>query len=226
MADILGSALEDYMQGDREAFLLVHTSYSEIETMPVQLFFRNHAQMPELERYALQLCKGTILDIGAGAGSHALVLQERGLQVTAIDISPAAVSIMQKRGVAQAIQADIFTFTSPPFDTLLLLMNGIGVAQDMDKVKLLLKHFKTLLKPGGQILLDSCDVNYLEGENIYKSYVGEVTYQFEYKGQRSEPFGWLYLDILSLKKITKEAGYHCQIVYEAGEAYLARLTVV
>ncbi len=226
MADILGKALKDYVHGDSEAFLLVHTSYGEIETMPVQLFFREYTDMPALEKYALQLCRGIILDMGAGAGSHTLVLQQQGLQVVAVDISPFAVAVMKERGVLQAIQANAFTFTAPRFDTILLLMNGIGIAQDMDNVHSLLKHFKVLLKPGGQILMDSCDVNYLAAENIYKTYVGEVTYQFEYKGEKSEPFGWLYLDIPALKKIAKSANYQCQIIYEEGEAFLARLTSV
>jgi hypothetical protein len=147
-----------------------------------------------------------------------------GIEVVAMDISPLAVQIMQQRGVSSAVAGDIFTFAEKPFDTILLLMNGIGIARDMTQVKHLLTHLKTLLLPGGQILLDSCDVNYLAGENIFQSYVGEVTYQFEYKGKKSKPFGWLYLDAPTLRKVALSSGWQCQIIYEEGEAYLARLT--
>jgi SAM-dependent methyltransferase len=225
MADLLGRALYDYLKGDQEAFLLVHTSYGEIDVMPLAVFFREYEQMPALEKYALSLCKGRVLDAGAGAGSHAIVLQNRGLDVFALDISPKAIEVMQQRGVKKLAAGDLFTFTSPPFDTILLMMNGIGIARDMQQIDHLLKHLKTLLLPGGQILLDSCDVSYLSGENIYQNYVGEVTYQFEYKGEKSEPFGWLYLEAVALKKKAKTAGWQCQIIYEEGESYLARLTL-
>jgi SAM-dependent methyltransferase len=225
MADVLGRAMKDYLEGDKEAFLVLHTSYGEIEAMPVNVFFRDYEQMPALEKYALSLCTGRVLDAGAGAGSHSLVLQKRGLSLTALDISPIAVEVMRQRGVRQVVAGDLFKLSLEPFDTILLLMNGIGIARDMKQVKYLLKHLKTLLLPGGQILLDSCDVNYLDGENIYQHYIGEVTYQFEYKTEKGDPFGWLYLDVKTLKKTARASGWQCQIIYEEGESYLARLTV-
>jgi SAM-dependent methyltransferase len=223
MSDILGKALSDYVNGETEAILLVHTSYGEIDTMPAGVFFRDFSQMPDLEKYMLSLCKGKILDAGAGAGSHSLWLQKKGLEVTALDISPAAVHIMQQRGVHQAICGDIFTYTGPKFDTILLMMNGIGIAGTIQGLRKLLKRFKKMLNPGGQILLDSCDVSYLEESNIYTHYIGEVTYQFEYKGQKGEPFEWLYLDIPTLQEVAAKEGWHCQIIYEEEETYAARL---
>jgi 2-polyprenyl-3-methyl-5-hydroxy-6-metoxy-1,4-benzoquinol methylase len=223
MSDILGKALSDYMKGDTEAMLLVHTSYGEIETMPASVFFRTETQMPDLEKYILSLCKGKVLDAGAGAGSHSLWLQEKGLEVWALDISPAAVQIMQQRGIRQAMCGDIFTYTGEKFDTILLIMNGIGIARTIKDLKKLLRRFKKMLNRGGQILLDSCDVSYLEEANIYTHYIGEVTYQFEYKDQKGEPFEWLYLDISTLQDIAVEEGWHCQIIYEEGETYAARL---
>ncbi len=223
MSDILGKALGDYVNGETEAILLVHTSYGEIETMPASVFFRDTSHMPDLEKYMLSLCKGKILDAGAGAGSHSLWLQEKGLEVTALDISPAAVQIMQQRGVHQPICSDVFTFAGGKFDTILLVMNGIGIAGTIQGLKKLLKCFKKMLNPGGQLLLDSCDVSYLKEANIYTHYIGEVTYQFEYNEQKGEPFGWLYLDISTLQKIATKAGWHCQIIYEEDDTYAARL---
>lgn len=224
MTDLLGKALYEYIHGENEATLLVHTSYGEIETMPASVFFRSYSQMPDIEQYMLGLCKGKVLDAGAGAGSHSLWLQTQGLEVWAVDISPLATDVMKQRAVHHAVCADIFTFDGHKFDTILLIMNGIGIAQNIEKLKELLNHFKTLLNPGGQILLDSCDVSYLEEANIYSRYIGEVTYQFEYRGEKGTPFEWLYLDIAELQKITNRAGWHCQIIYEEAETYAARLT--
>lgn len=226
MTDILGQALSDYTQGDTDAFLLVHTSYGEIETMPASVFFRSESHMPDLEKYMLSLCRGKVLDAGAGAGSHTLWLQEKGSDVTALDISPAAVHIMQQRGVRRAVYGDIFTYTGATFDTILLIMNGIGIAKTVRGLRKLLRRLKKILNRGGQILLDSCDVSYLEEANIYTHYIGEVTYQFEYKNQKGEPFEWLYLDTDTLHKIASEEGWHCQIIYEEDETYAARLVRV
>jgi SAM-dependent methyltransferase len=226
MSDPLGNALTDFWHGDKEATLLVYTSYGEIEAMPASVFFRNKTQMPDIELYMLDLCKGKILDAGAGAGSHSLLLQERGLSVCALDISPLAVQVMHNRGVQHAICGDIFTFTHSPFDTILLAMNGVGIAKNLSQVKILLLHLKTLLKPGGQLLLDSCDVSYLEETNISAGYVGEVTFQFEYKGQKGEPFEWIYINIPTLKRIATRTGWQCQIIYQESEAYAARLMLL
>ncbi len=216
----------DYWQGNKEAHLLVHASYDAIETMPVHTFFRGEQQLPLLEQYALNLCRGRVLDAGAGAGSHSFLLQKRGLDVSALDISPLAVQVMQERGVRHAICGDIFDFAAAPFDTILLLMNGIGIAQNLEKLPRLFKNFKKLLRPGGQLLLDSCDVSYLREDNEnYDGYIGEITYQFEYNHTLGEPFGWLYLDAAKLNKIAKQTGWHCQIIFEDENGqYLARLT--
>ena len=80
--------------------------------------------MPNWEQKALEACYGEVLDIGAGAGSHALHLQNIGLDVTAMDISPGAIEIMQSRGVENIVHGSIWDFTNRKFDTLLLLMNG------------------------------------------------------------------------------------------------------
>ena len=193
--------------------------------MPVSVFFRDKLDMPDIELYMLDLCKGNILDAGAGAGSHSLLLQKRGLSTLALDVSSLAVQVMQKRGVKQAVCGDIFTFEAPPFDTILLIMNGIGIARNLKQLRLLLNHLKTLLKSGGHILLDSCDVSYLEETNISSGYIGEVTFQFEYKDQKGTPFEWLYIDIHTLQHTATELGWQCQIIYQEADAYAARLVL-
>ena len=120
--------------------------------------------MPELEVLALQQCRGSVLDVGAGAGCHALALQRRGLQVTALDISEGAVEAMQRQGVRQVLRQDIFQLKGAAYDTLLMLMNGIGIAGTLEGLERFLEHAKTLLRPGGQILLESSDILYMYEE--------------------------------------------------------------
>ncbi len=226
MKDILGKALYDYHHQQTPGKLWIHNQYGPKEPMPVEAYFRVEDDMPDLEWSALNECRGKVLDIGAGAGSHVLELQERGYDVTALDISPLAVEVMQQRGVKEALAGDVFKFTGERFDTLLLLMNGIGLGGDLTGLENLLQHFKTLLAEGGQVLFDSSDVAYLyEGKIPETGYYGEIAYQYEYKGHKTDWFNWLYVDMNTLNDVATRAGFEVEILYEDEFAqYLVRLT--
>ncbi|HUH33982.1 MAG TPA: class I SAM-dependent methyltransferase, partial [Daejeonella sp.] len=150
--DIFGQALLDYTQGTLDSKLWLHNNYGSPEEMPVDIFFRSEPEMPELELMAISLCKGKVLDIGAGVGSHALILQDKGFDITALEISASACQIMEARGVRKVINADIMQFSGAKFDTLLLLMNGIGLTGDLAGLSNFLNHAKTLLNPGGALI--------------------------------------------------------------------------
>jgi SAM-dependent methyltransferase len=224
--DVFGNALTDqYLHAEAET-LWLHNSYDEPEEMPLDIFFRTPEEMPELELVAINLCQGKILDIGAGAGSHALLLQEQKKEVTAMDISPAAVRIMQQRGVRKVINGDIKQYSSERYDTLLMLMNGIGLTGSLEGFKSFLNHAASLLTEKGQLVFDSSDIAYLyEGiERPSAGYYGQVSYQYEYKGQKGNWFDWLYLDQETLISIAATCHWDCKIIYEdMQDQYLARL---
>lgn len=230
MSDIFGQALYDYYKKQSPDKLFLHSSYADdVELMPVDIFFRKERDFPELEFIALALCDGKVLDVGAGAGSHSLHLQKKGFDVTAIELSATACDIMRERGVKKVIHGNIFDYSEEKFDTLLFLMNGIGLAQTLDGLISLLEHCKTLLHPGGQLLFDSSDINYLYNERLPKPkdrYYGEIDFQYQYKGKRGGRFGWVYVDQETLTAIAQENGWVVQIVFEDGhDAYLVRLSL-
>jgi len=224
--DIFGEALQDqFIKGTTET-LWLHNSYDAPEEMPVDIFFRGPEEMPEIELKALALCRGTVLDAGAGAGSHALWLQQQKLEVTALDISEKATAIMKQRGVKQVLQQDLFSLKGQQFDTLLLLMNGIGLTGSIAGLQDFLQWSKSLLKKDGQLLFDSSDIAYLYQDIAFpqNKYYGEVAYQYEYKQQKGKWFNWLYVDQAMLLKLAKEAGWQCEIVLEDEyDQYLAQL---
>ena len=226
--DVFGNALQDQFSNNTADTLWLHNSYDEPEEMPVDIFFRTEEEMPDIELEAMDLCEGRVLDVGGGAGSHALILQERGFDVVAIDLSTAAVEIMQKRGLKYAIEGDIFSYTGEKFDTLLFLMNGIGLTGTVDNFKTFLNHAKTLLNADGQLLFDSSDITYLyEGtEKPSDKYYGEVSYQYEYKGEKGDWFNWLYIDPQLLKQIARESGWECHLLFDDGQdQYLAEMRI-
>ena len=117
------------------------------------------------------------------------------------------------------------------FDTILLLMNGTGIAGKIEHLPALFHRLKALLNPGGQILIDSSDLKYIyENEdgsfdiNLNGAYYGEVDYQMIYKDVKGDRFDWLYVDFPLLKSIAETCGLHGELVAE-GEHYdyLARI---
>lgn len=232
MKDLFGKALLDYFHSPGEQQLLTWTSLTEEDPVAIAYFFRNFYTMPEIEQRALCLCRGSILDIGCGSGSHSLYLQnEKGLKVTALDQSFGAVEVAKKRGVHHCSQTSILDYHQERFDTLLLMMNGLGVAQDFDGVLPLLNHLKTLLLPKGQILLDSSDLIYLfekeeqEEWRTAEPYYGALDFGIEFQGE-TEEFPWLYLDYNHLTQFAELAGLRCEkIVDGPNYDYLARLSM-
>ncbi len=231
--DPLGEALTDYLNQPTDAVITVHSDIADDEYLAVSHFFRDENSISELEKTALATCQGRVLDIGAGAGSLALLLQVRGLAVTALDISPGAVHVMKQRGVQQVREGNVLDFEDNSYDTLLMLMNGIGIVGNLDGLTAFLEQAKTWLAPGGQLLLDSADILYMyedeEGScwiDLNGAYYGEVTYQMEYKNRAGHPFPWLFVSFDILSDYAKAVGFECELLYtDENDQYLARLTV-
>lgn len=231
MQDPFETAFYAYLNGDMRAEVLVHCNKGDDEIISISYFFRDHSAMPELEKKALSLCSGKILDIGAGSGSHSLHMASLGLDVSSLDISPGFADVMQKRGLKNVINSDIFDYREGKYDTLLMLMNGIGFTKTFNGVSRFLKQAKGMLNPGGQLLLDSSDLLYLYEDddgsytiNLNDRYYGEVEYIIEYNNVKGKPFDWLYIDFDNLTMIANEAGFKCELIFEDDHFnYLARL---
>lgn len=227
--DIYGQALSDQYRGKLKNKLWLYNSYGQPEDMPVDIFFRPEADMPEMEIIAMDLCKGKTLDVGAGVGSHVLILQSKGIDVTALDISEKACEIMKHRGVKKIVNADVLQYTSEKYDTILLLMNGIGLCGDISGLRYFLDYIKNLLLPKGQLIFDSSDIAYLykPDEFISSNYYGEISYQYKYQKVKGIWFKWLYVDFDTLKSIAEKGGWECEMIYEDDmDQYLVKLVLL
>lgn len=234
MLDLFGQAILDYQTNNAPAPLITATSISDEDEMDVAYLFRPYDLMPKIEQKALQLAFGKVLDVGCGAGSHALSLQnDRNLDVTAVDISENAIKACELRGIQNVKVVDILDLESEvKFDTILLLMNGTGIFQTLAKVPVYLQKLKSLLHPGGQILIDSSDLIYMfdddeDGGKWIPSngYYGELTFTVQYKGETELPFPWLYMDYNTLQNAAFANGLQCKLISEGEHFdYLAQLT--
>lgn len=222
---LLGVALREYQETGVDHGLRVECSAAEPWDMPVEHFFRGEADLPPVERTALRLCEGSVLDAGAGSGTHALVLQAMGHPVTAIDILPDAVKVMRARGLGDAQVADIFTFGGGPYDTVLMLMNGIGIVGDLDGLDRIFAALRRLLIPGGRVLFDSTDLAVRGGRRGRRGrYGGEVTFKLTYHGVDGPTFPWLFVDSETLADAALRSGWSGEVVYQEPDGhYLCRL---
>ena len=224
--DPMGRAILDHVkrQGRAVDRLRVLSPMFEEDELPMQTLFRQYNDMPEIERMALDLVEGKTLDVGAGSGCHSLILQQMGVDVTAIDISPLSVEAMKQRGVKNVFEQDFFSLEER-FDTILMMMNGIGIVGTLERLPVFFQQLDRVLAPKGQLLCDSTDISYVfedENGNIdYPDtgrYYGEVSYRLQYKDTIGEPFSWLYVDADTLRKIAEENGYAVEVIAE-GEHY-------
>lgn len=228
--DPIGKAITDFSRSKRPDDIIVCSEICEDDIIPIEVLFRNEDEMPELEVLALQHATGKILDVGAGAGTHANYLQNMGKDVTAIDISEGAVTFMQTQGL-KSKKINFFDLKDEKFDTILMLMNGIGIAGTLSNLEKTLEHAKSLLNPGGKILCDSSDIKYLyEDEdgslwvNLNQEYYGNFRFQMKYKKETGPWFDWLYVDFDSLFNAAKNVGLKAVRLYDKDDNYLAEIT--
>ncbi|MGD1318373.1 class I SAM-dependent methyltransferase [Chryseobacterium sp. 2R14A] len=232
MKDLMGRAIWDYFHNENPEDLQTETSISELDELPVDYLFRDFEEMNKIEKKALKLAFGTVLDIGAGAGSHSLYLQnERNLVVTALDISPKSIEVCKLRGIQKAVAQNMLEFSGETFDTIFLLMNGTGIFQSLKVIDIYLKKLHSLLNKNGQVLIDSTDILYMfdsdEDGGVYipaEGYYGELDYIVHYKGESEDPIKWLYLDFNTLKNAAENNGFKIEKVIQDEDSYLAKLT--
>ncbi len=228
--DPIGVAILDYHKTNEPADIVVVSEICEDDIIPLEVLFRSYEEMPALEKMALSKARGKILDVGAGAGFHALHLQKEGKEVEAIDISAGAVAFMKSQGL-KARQIDLFDLKDEKFDTIYMLMNGIGIAGQLSNLEKTLTHLKSLLNPGGKIYCDSSDIRYLyedeEGAlwiDLNTEYYGNFRFQMKYNQEVGPWFDWLYVDFDKLFQAAKKSGLKAIKVYENDDNFLAEIT--
>ena len=233
MKDLFGKAILDFQTNNSPENLITETSISDEDEMSVSYLFRSFSQMPIIEQTALEMCYGKVLDVGCGAGSHSLYIQNnKNLDIHSIDISANAIKACQLRGLNNAKVQNVLDLTIEKFDTIILLMNGTGIFGKLSESSKYLQKLKSLLNENGQILIDSSDLIYMYDDDdlaeIKKSgeYYGEIEFSIKYRKEKENPFPWLYLDFELLKSLCKQSGLGCEKIIE-GENYdyLAKLYI-
>ena len=201
--DVFGQAGMDYLiSRDGQKKIKVWCDSAGTDYIPVHYLFRDYNQMPAIEKKALSLCGGKILDVGACMGAHSLYLQNMGFDVTALEISPMSCQVMKQRGINKVLNEDFLTRKSDiQFDTIIILMNGIGLAGNIKGLTRFFDQVRKHLAPKGRLLLDSTDIRYLYTDddgsmriNLNDKYYGELIYRVSYNNHKGKKFPWLFID--------------------------------
>ncbi|MCT4666077.1 MAG: class I SAM-dependent methyltransferase [Flavobacteriales bacterium] len=224
--DPMGLAILEYAQSDVPTQVRVLSPEFDEDEIPLTYLFRTYADFPPNEKNALNIAKGKILDIGAGAGIHSRFLKNQGKEIRAIDISPYSVEYLLSQNISAEL-VSIFDYQpQESFDTILLLMNGLGIAEKREKLPEFLQKLKSLLSQNGQILIESCSLSYLfDNPEEAQSHSGEILYQMKYKNIEGLYFYWLYLSFEDLEKeVVKENLKIEKIFQQKNGQYLAKIT--
>jgi len=210
--DPLGQAILDFTSKNHLDNITVHSDLCDDDVLPVEYLFRTYNQMPEIEQKALNLCKGNVLEVGAGTACHSNYLKSKDFETLSIDTSKGAIDYIKSQKL-NAQQIPFLEFDTQTFDTILILMNGLGLAGYLNKLEAFLSHAKSLLNPNGIILADSSDIRYLYEDDeggvwidLNSKYPGEMQFKMEYKTHQSDWFPWVYVDFETLESIANKVG--------------------
>lgn len=215
--DLFGRVLVDAFEGRSSEYYLRRDD-NFLDRDSSLRYFRAWEGMPAHHRCLLNHARGRVLDVGAGAGQHALALQQRGLAVTAIDASPLAVEVCRARGLRDARVMDALALDLSPgsYETILLMGNNLGIGGTPEGLSHLLAQLRMAVVPGGQLLAEFTDysttrspehLRYHRFNRERGRYPGSVGLRLEYAGQRGPDFDWLLIKLADLRRLAEETGW-------------------
>jgi SAM-dependent methyltransferase len=186
--------------------------------------FWNPQESAVLEKHA----HGRVLDIGCNAGRHALFLQEHGLQVLGVDVSPRAIAVAKERGVKQAevLSIDDLSAKLGSFDTILMLGNNFGLFGSAAKAKRLLRRFRTMTRPGATLIVESLNV-YMTNDPDHLAYIaanrargrmgGQIRMRGRYRRFVTPWFDYLMVSPAEMEQLLDGTGWGLAEKYETAD---------
>jgi len=208
----------DFLRG-KGGFEIVERDdgYFDIAGGP-RAYFLEYEEWGEHEKVAMKYVRGRVLDVGCGAGRHALYLQNKGFDVTGIDISPLAIKVCRLRGVKKVKVLSITQLSSKlgKFDTILMLGNNFGLFGNFKRAKWLLRKFYKMTTRKGRIIAETRDpyktdnpdhLKYHEWNRKRGRMPGQVRIRIRYKKFVTPWFDYLFVSRDELKGIVRETGW-------------------
>lgn len=161
LGDAFGAALLDYHHNGTDMAGQAYLERSDGLIVPesIGIYFAGHATWNPALASLVETVQGPVLDVGCGAGKHSLHLQEDGVDVTGLDISPGAITVSRERGLHQAICGDLWVDLPQHYSTVLMLGGGLSLLGDVENRVSMLERLADLTLPGGRIIAQAVDLD-------------------------------------------------------------------
>lgn len=225
--DAFGHALRDYLRG-RTRGEIIERSDGFIQPGPGgEVYFAEYRDWAPHERAAVRYVRGRVLDVGCGAGRHALHLQRRGHRVLGIDVSPLAVRICRLRGVREArrMSLDEVSPRLGRFDTVLMLGANLGLVESARRAPQLLRRLHAVTSAEGRIIAGTLDP-YRTREPEHRAYHrwnrrrgrmgGQIRMRVRYRSYVTPWFDYLFVSPQELRELVRGTGWRIARILRAG----------
>jgi len=220
-----------------------------LDATDAALYFSRPEDWSEPERWACdrafahcaQSAKGgRILDVGAGAGRHALHLQERGAEVVALDVSPLAGEVCRRRGARRVFTGTVFDLaeharaSGERFDAFLLIGNNLGLLGGAAHAPTFLSALASLARPDAVILGAGMDP-YATANELHRGYHarnrtlgrmgGQIRMRVRHKDLATGWFDYLFTTADELRDLVEGTAWRLEQVEQGdgGPGYVAQL---
>ena len=230
--DAYGHSLYDYSKGKAE-FQVLERDDGQVDVDRLKGYFSPYKDWPLLERQAMRYVRGRVLDIGCGAGRHALYLQDKGLEVVGIDNSPLVVQVCRERGLrdVRIVPVNQISTSLGAFDTILMMGNNFGLCGSFEGARRLLGKFSRVTSEKGRIIAATNDV-YQTDDPMHLAYheqnrkrgrmAGQIRLRVRYRNYATPWIDYLMVSREELEQILDGSGWRIKKIIESGTSlYIA-----
>ena len=217
----------------RDSFEIIERDDGYFDAIETRAYFTTYEEWSPFEQKAMEFAKTRVLDLGCGAGRHSLSLQQKGLDVLGIDISPLSIEVCKLRGLKKAEVMPIEELDFPPnsFDTVLMLGNNFGLFGSFKKARLLLERFRRMTSEDALIIAATRDVyktdnpDHLEYQRLNRErgrMSGQVKIRVRFHRCASKWFDYLMVSKQEMEDILDGTGWKVQEYLDSdGGNYIA-----
>ena len=230
--DPFGQGLLAQFKG-RGVLEIVERDDGYIDAMNCGTYFSEYEDWPSVEKKAMDLVKGKVLDVGCGAGRHSLYLQNRGFDVTGIDISPLAIEVCKLRGLkkTKVVPIEDLDFAPGSFDTVIMMGNNFGLFGNFKKAQRLLRKLHRMTSDDALIIADTRDpyktdnpahIEYHKANKEKGRMGGQVRIRVRFKKYVGKWFDYLMVSKEEMRGILKNTEWKIgEFIDSEGAEYIA-----
>ncbi len=232
--DAYGQEVWSHFKGERNFEIIEREDgYFDVSS-GAPAYFAEYEDWPEHHKKVMKSVRGKVLDIGCGAGRHAIYLQGRGFDVTGIDSSPLAIKVCRLRGLKKARVmpiAEIGNFAPCSFDTILMLGNNFGLFGSLINARRLLRKLYRITSDDAKIIAESNDpygtrnrfhLAYQRANRGRGRMSGQLRIRIRYMKYVGRWFDYLIVSREEMREILKETGWNAtQFIDSGGSPYIA-----